>query len=153
MDVTTFMQSLLADQARQTSLLESINEGIQTLVERAPVFTELKAGELLDQAIGHVEQALEIVKGAEKDEPAKQEPVVEKTEAPKTVQAEKPKDDAKPATADDVRTQLQGYAKKHGNPSAMEMLEAFSAKSVTSLMELGEEKVKAFLEALAEGMK
>lgn len=165
MDVNTFMENSLREQARQTALLEAILETLKDMNDNGVIVANVD-GEPVQVAIigaapvvvsnhvtteetagkAAVQEVKKVAEAAPAQEAATQvaETAVEKQDKP--AETEKPADTKKKVTIDDARAALKAYAAIEGNDAAMELLTSLGAKSVSDLAEKGPDSLQQLID-------
>ncbi len=165
MDVNSFMEQSLANQAKQNSLLEAILDVLKDMndngvmianVEGEPVQVAVigainnavtTAGTTTKEAAGKA--AVQEAKKAAEAPPAETQVAETAQETPPAAEPEAapPKDDKKKkVTIDDARAALKKYAAIEGNDAAMDLLTSLNAKSVSDLAEQGPDALQKLID-------
>lgn len=172
MDVNSFMEQSLANQAKQNSLLEAILDVLKDMNDNGVIIANIE-GEpvqvaVINGAISNVTNVVipegadaEVVgnvakvtgKGTTSQATAEKAAVQETKKAAETpVQetvVETPKEDKKKVTIDDARGALKKYAAIEGNDAAMELLSSLGAASVSALAEQGGDALQKLIDKCA----
>ncbi|UGL62869.1 hypothetical protein [Xanthomonas phage MET13-T1] len=161
MDVNSFMEQSLANQARQNLLLEAILETLKDMndngvvianVDGDPVQVAIFGAAINNTAVltdpgtasqpaaeKQAKQETKKAAGAPPAETKAAEPAAEPEAAP-------PKEDKKKVTIDDARAALKKYAAIEGNDAAMDLLTSLNAKSVSDLAEQGPDALQKLID-------
>ncbi|CAA2409931.1 hypothetical protein JTY56_gp73 [Xanthomonas phage Bosa] len=168
MDVNTFMENSLREQARQTSLLEAILETLKDMndngvivanVDGEPIQVAIHGAQPVTvsnvvtketaskAAVQETKQAAEAAAPVEQVAATQDKPA--EVEKDKPVETEKPAETKKKVTIDDARAALKAYAAIEGNDAAMDLLTSLNAKSVSDLAEQGPDSLQKLIDKAA----
>ncbi|UGL62791.1 hypothetical protein [Xanthomonas phage FMYAK-P1] len=164
MDVNSFMEQSLANQAKQNSLLEAILDVLKDMNDNGLVIANVDGDPVQVAVIGAINNAVttagtttkeaagkaavrETKKAAEAP-PAETQVAETAQETPPAAEPEAapPKGDKKKVTIDDARAALKKYAAIEGNDAAMDLLTSLNAKSVSDLAEQGPDALQKLID-------
>ncbi|UYA99061.1 hypothetical protein P9A54_gp76 [Xanthomonas phage vB_Xar_IVIA-DoCa10] len=168
MDVNTFMENSLREQARQTSLLEAILETLKDMNDNGVIVANVDGDPILvaihgaqpvtvsnvvttketatKAAVQETKQAAEAAAPAEQVAATQDKPAEVEKDKPAEVEKEKPAETKKKVTIDDARAALKKYAAIEGNDAAMDLLTSLNAKSVSDLAEQGPDALQKLID-------
>ncbi|QNN97233.1 hypothetical protein P9A51_gp78 [Xanthomonas phage Xp12] len=159
MDVNSFMEQSLANQAKQNALLEGILDVLKDMndngvvianVEGEPVQVAIFGAAINNTAVltdpGTTSQPAAEKQAKQETKKAAEAPPAQEAKPAAEPEAAPPKDDKKKVTIDDARAALKKYAAIEGNDAAMDLLTSLNAKSVSDLAEQGPDALQKLID-------